>query len=272
MSPRPFRLAPSFREKIWGVTNLEPWFRPTSEKIGEVWFLLPGPDPLPIMVKFIFTSELLSVQVHPYDAYAWANDGIPGKTEMWHVLRAEPGARLALGFREPVTRERLRHAALTGEIEELLQWFPVSAGQTYFIPPGTVHALGPAITLCEIQQNSDITYRLYDYGRPRQLHLEKALDVSNLGPHPGPSIPQGNVLASCDYFVTRQIELGSAASYQPEPEECQLLVVTRGTGRIGDERFAPGEVWMVPPGAAPPALTSEGEARLLRAYLPRRRN
>jgi mannose-6-phosphate isomerase len=270
MSVQPTRLIPSYREKIWGVTNLEPWFGPPTEKIGEVWFLTPGPDPLPILVKLIFTSELLSVQVHPDNEYAWSHGDISGKTEMWYILRAEPGAQLALGFRETITRERLREVSVSGEIEQLLQWFPVSPGQAYFVPPRTVHALGPGITLCEIQQNADITYRLYDYGRPRELHLEKAVGVSNLGPHPGPLVPEGNLLASCDYFVTEQMDLESAVRYQPDPEHLHLLVVLEGRGLMGEERFAAGEVWMVPSAAKPFSLAAEGKVRLLRTYLPGR--
>lgn len=269
MTPAPFPLTPSFREKVWGVYDLSPWFAPTGEKIGEVWFLAPANDPLPILVKFIFTSERLSVQVHPDDAYALAHDGTPGKTEMWYILRAEPGAKLALGFREPISRERARQAALSGEIEDLLQWFEVRPGQVYFIPPGTVHALGEGIVLCEIQENTDITYRLYDYGRPRELHLEKALDVARLEPHPGPSVPQGHVLASCDYFVTERFDVEAPVVYEPETDRFHLLVVLEGQGRFAEREFRMGQVWMVPAGAGPFRIQTE-RARLLKTYLPRK--
>ena len=269
MNKRPFRLTPSFREKIWGVANLAPWFPPPSEKIGEVWFLMPEQGPLPILVKFIFTSQRLSVQVHPDDAYARAHHDVSGKTEMWHILRADPGARLALGFRETISRERLRQAAVSGEIEQLLEWFPVTAGQTVLVPPGTVHALGPGITLCEIQQNADITYRLYDYGRPRELHLEKAVGCSKTGPHPGPSIAQGNLLASCDYFVTERFEPSSSIEYRPDSERFHLLVVLEGSGMIDGRRFQPGEVWRVPEGTETFTLSPVGEVRMLRTYLPK---
>src|SRR5271165_3300984 len=171
---QPKRLQPRFLEKVWGSTRLEPWFESTGAKIGEVWF--EGAGPLPILVKFIFTTEKLSVQVHPDDVYAAKHHNSRGKTEMWHVLAAAPGARIAAGFREPVSAERLRAGALSGEIEELLAWHEARPGDTFFIPAGTVHAIGAGLTLCEIQQFSDITYRLYDYGRPRELHLAKALD------------------------------------------------------------------------------------------------
>jgi mannose-6-phosphate isomerase len=263
MSSRPFRLVPSFREKIWGVTDLEPWFRLPSGRIGEVWFLHPDGEHLPVLVKFIFTSERLSIQVHPGDAYALEHDGIPGKTEMWHILRAEPGAQLALGLRETVSRERLRESAVSGEIERLLRWFPVNAGETYFVPPGTVHALGPGIVLCEIQQNSDNTYRLYDYGRPRELHLDKALDVATRGPHSGASEIAGNRLGACDSFVVDRLEIESTTEHPMVAESFHQLVVLDGSGSIGQERFSRGEVWMAPRGCDPLTIQPDSHARLL---------
>jgi len=176
---QPVRLKPSLREKVWGKTALEPWFSNSARPIGEAWFL--GDRELPLLVKLIFTSERLSVQVHPDDG----EDGPRGKTEMWYILDAEPGAAIALGFREPITREQLREAARTGEIEELLNWIPVKKGETYFTPAHTVHAIGAGIVLCEIQQNSDVTYRLWDYGRPREIHIEKAVPIADLTVHPG---------------------------------------------------------------------------------------
>ena len=175
----PLRLTPSFREKIWGSTRLEPWFPNSERKIGEVWF--EGVDHLPLLIKFLFTSEKLSVQVHPDDDYARVHHDSRGKTEMWHILAAEPGARIAAGFREPITTDQLTAAALSGEIEDLLAWFEAMPGDTFFIPAGTVHAIGAGLVLCEIQQHSDVTYRLYDYGRPRELHLDQR--SSRLRPH-----------------------------------------------------------------------------------------
>ena len=127
---------------------------------------------MPLLVKLLFTSDNLSVQVHPGDAYAREHHNSRGKTEMWHILRAEPEAKIALGLRERVTPERLREAAQSGEIMELLNWVPARPGDTFFVPAGTIHAIGGGLALCEMQQHSDITYRLYDYGRPRELHLE----------------------------------------------------------------------------------------------------
>ena len=123
---KPVRLTPSLREKVWGRTRLAPWFSDSERKIGEVWYV--AKHELPLLVKLIFTSERLSVQVHPDDG----EDGLLGKSEMWHILDAEPGAAIALGFRERIARERLREAARTGELEQLLNWIPVKAGDTYY--------------------------------------------------------------------------------------------------------------------------------------------
>jgi mannose-6-phosphate isomerase len=172
----PIRLPTRFLEKVWGTEDLAPWYPNLGEKIGEVWF----DADLPLLIKFVFTSGALSVQVHPDDTFAGAHENSRGKTEMWYILRADPGAQLAIGFLETITPERLRESAASGEIEKLLNWIPVDAGDAFFIPAGTVHAIGAGLAICEIQQHSDITYRLYDYGRPRELQLEKAAQVSSL--------------------------------------------------------------------------------------------
>jgi mannose-6-phosphate isomerase len=272
MSLEPTRLVPFFREMPWGVTNLEPWFSapPPGKSIGEVWFSC---DQVPILVKFIFTSDRLSIQVHPGDADAALLEGTSGKTEMWHILRAEPGARIALGPCQAITREQLREAALSGEIERLVRFLPLQPGETYFVYPGTIHTIGPGVVLCEIQQNIDLTYRLYDYGRPRQLHLEKAVQVAELRPHPGPSIPvsvseSATLLASCPYFATERWELTAGIIYRPDPQRSDLLVALEGSGNLGAQPFAPGQVWLIPAAAEPFLLQANGSACLLRTYVP----
>ena len=234
----PLSLRPRFLEKIWGATHLEPWFSDSQVKIGEVW--LEADRPLPLLVKFLFTTGKLSVQVHPGDAYAALHHHSPGKTEMWHVLRAEPGSQIAAGFREPITKERIAAAARSGEIENLLQWFDARPGDTFFLPAGTVHAIGAGLVMCEIQQNSDITYRLYDYGRPRELHLDAALAVSHLGQHHARVEPQGDVLLRCEYFTVRRLELDRAIQYSPAAAG-EFLISIDGCG----------EAWYAPPGTAP---------------------
>jgi mannose-6-phosphate isomerase len=284
MSLEPIRTLPSLHEKVWGSTALEPWFASCGKTIGEIW--LTGDDNRtcaggtvgellgrsPLLVKFIFTSERLSVQVHPDDAHAAARGYANGKTEMWHVLRAEPGACVAIGLRESVTRERLREAALSGEIVDLLHWLPARAGDTFFVPAGAVHAIGPGLALCEVQQNSDVTYRLYDYGRPRELHLDDALAVAALEPFPQPAqaveAPGCRLLAHCRYFHAELIDLSSTLRYRPDATRANILVFLEGGGALGGSRFAPGQAWIVPECAQPFDLKPDGAARLLRVYVP----
>jgi mannose-6-phosphate isomerase len=190
---------------------------------------------------------------------------------MWHILRAESGAKIALGFREPVSRERLREAARSGEIERLLHWFPVEAGETYFTPARTVHAIGGGIALCEIQQYSDVTYRLYDYGRPRELHLDQAVAISDLGDHPGAShakaLPGGRKeLVRCKYFETELIEMAGPRR-AIEIEGSGLLIFIEGSGNLAGEAFQMGEVWQLPVGMWPLHLNS-APVRALRVIAP----
>ncbi|MBV8730534.1 MAG: class I mannose-6-phosphate isomerase [Acidobacteriia bacterium] len=263
----PQRLTPSLREKVWGRKRLAPWFADSSEPVGEVWY--EAACELPLLVKLLFTSERLSIQVHPDDG-----EGVPrGKTEMWHILEAEPGARIALGFREPVTPLQLAEACSTGEIEELVNWFPVKPGETYFTPAHTVHAIGAGIVLCEIQQNSDVTYRLWDYGRPRELHLEQGLRVSHTGVHPGPVEPTPlsdghDLLVRSHHFVTESLRLLPGATFAPTREACQLLICVEGRGTVGVHPISPGEVWFLPAESHPSPVRAETPMRLLRSYAP----
>lgn len=175
------KLERRYVEKPWGRTELPPIFDPPpGERIGEVWFA--GDAELPLLAKYIFTSERLSIQVHPNDAQARERGLAQGKSECWYILDAEPGATLGLGLKRKVARDELRTAALDGSIEQLMDWRPVASGDFVFVPSGTVHAIGAGISLLEFQQNSDVTYRLYDYGRPRELHLGDGIAVSNAEP------------------------------------------------------------------------------------------
>ena len=171
-------------EKPWGINALPRQFCAFQSKtVGEIWF--DPPPALPdILIKYIFTSKKLSVQVHPSDAdTAAAGLGRQGKEECWLITSAEPGASLAIGFKQELDAEAVRAAALDGSIEDLLVWHPVAAGDFFYIPAGTVHTIGAGVSLVEVQQTSDITYRLYDYGRPRELHLDEALAVAKLAPY-----------------------------------------------------------------------------------------
>lgn len=177
------KLPTRFVEKPWGRCALPPMFdAPEGEPLGEVWFA--GPEDLPLLVKYIFTSERLSIQVHPNDEQARERGLRQGKNECWYILEAEPGAELGLGLKEAIARDELRAAALDGSIETLIDWRPVRPGDFFMVPAGTVHAIGAGISLLEFQQNADVTYRLYDYGRPRELHLDDGIAVSLAEPYP----------------------------------------------------------------------------------------
>lgn len=171
--------------KPWGMDCLPAPFNDYQgeERIGEIWFEPPATlDKL--LVKYLFTSEALSVQVHPSDAQTIASgNGFQGKEECWLILDAEPGAKLGIGFTASIDADAMRAAAQDGSIEKRLAWHEVKSGDFVYIPANTVHAIGAGITLIEVQQNSDITYRLYDYGRPRELHLDMAIAVAEGRPH-----------------------------------------------------------------------------------------
>ena len=263
----PTRLTRSLREKVWGKTQLEPWFANSPAPVGEAWFL--ADRELPLLVKLIFTSERLSVQVHPDDG----EDGPRGKTEMWHILEAEPGAAIALGFREPITRERLVESTRTGEIERLLNWIEVKPGQTYFTPAHTVHAIGAGLVLCEIQQHSDVTYRLWDYGRPRPIHVEQGVPISDLTVHPGAARPvrvdqHRDELVRCRHFVTELVRLGTGAFETPQPRKCQLWICLEGTGTIGTQPYRRGEVWLLAETGPEPGIKAAESSRFLRTFVP----
>lgn len=262
MSVSVFQIEPRFVERVWGVHQLAPFYADSDKKIGEVWFQL-EPD-FPILVKFLFTAERLSVQVHPDDEFARVNESCRGKTEMWHILNTQPGASIALGMKAAVTPEQFQAAVHDNTVEELLEWVPVVPGETYFAEAGTVHAIGAGVTLCEIQQNSDVTYRLYDYGRGRELHIEKGLKVSQLGCYQG----RRELPVECCHFLTEELRLNEDQTYRPLPGRDQLLIVLEGEGTLAGEPFRAGQVWAVRAGAAQFELTIHQAARLLRASPP----
>jgi mannose-6-phosphate isomerase len=249
----PKKLASTVHEKIWGATETEPWHRNEERrKIGEIWFK--ASDFVPLLVKFLFTSDNLSVQVHPRDGYARKHHNSRGKTEMWHILRAEPEARIALGLRETVTPERLKQVALSGEIMELLNWIPAHQGDTFFVPAGTIHAIGGGLALCEIQQHSDITYRLYDYGRPRELHLDHAIAVSNLEPATSGPV---RLPFECAYFRTERFTVNRSPATLGSPAQDTLYIALEGNGSLAGEPFQAGEAWEAAAGSEPFEIRSQ---------------
>jgi len=178
------KLKRKFVEKPWGQDALPAIFDGEGGlKIGEIWFEPPKGISPQLMVKYLFTSEKLSIQVHPNDRQA-RRAGFPhGKEESWFILDAKPDAVLGLGLKKPVSTTKLKTAAIVGEIEQLIDWKPAKKGDFFHVPAGTIHAIGPGISLVEVQRNVDITYRLYDYGRPRELHLDEAIAVAKLKPY-----------------------------------------------------------------------------------------
>jgi len=247
------QLQPQQHHRVWGSHRLEPWFPNTTEKIGEVWFSQPESA---VLVKFLFATENLSVQVHPGDAMAQQHGHPRGKTEMWHILKTAPEAKIALGFHSPVTADQVRQAALDGSIMGLLRWLPVHPGETWFIPAGTVHAIGAGVTVCEVQQNSDVTYRLFDYGRGRELHLAESLQAADLSYRAGPPATEAGVQVDCPYFQVSRIDLDGKTNI----DTASLVIALNGSGTIGTESFRQGEVFSIS-NSGP--LTLTGQATLL---------
>lgn len=201
------RLATRMVAKVWGRDTLPaPFAAPPGTRIGEIWFE-PPPEVPQVLVKYLFTSEKLSVQVHP--SVASALPGEAGKEECWLVLEAQGDARLAIGFEREVSRAEIAAAARDGTIESLLNWHEARPGDLFYLPAGTVHAIGPGLALVEVQQTSDTTFRLYDYGRPRELHLDRGLEVAEGTPYAAEhrrSIADGPVLVEGPHFRLDRIE------------------------------------------------------------------
>jgi mannose-6-phosphate isomerase len=182
---------------------------------------------------------------------------------MWHVLAAEPGAVIGLGLREHITRERLREAALSGEIERLINWVEAHPGDTFYVEAGTIHAIGAGLTVCEIQQNSDVTYRLYDYGRRRELHLDHGVTVASCEPYYG----RVRLPLDCDFFLTEELRWTGQHTYRSAGPGEHFLIVLEGSGTMEGEAFTAGEVWSVPENAAFAVVPSE-PVRVLRTKPP----
>lgn len=234
-------------EKPWGRHHLWPGFEDPAgagEPVGEIWFQTPGDASPDLLIKYLFTSEKLSVQVHPDDASARAAGYPRGKDEAWVILAAEPDSTIALGTLEPMSQEALRAASLDGSIEHLLDWKPVKAGDYFYSPARTVHAIGAGITLVEVQQNVDLTYRLYDYGRPRELHLGEGVAVSDAVPFvaqdaPGKVADGRIILAEGPKFV---LERWSAGTLDVDLADATgWLVPLAGSGTVDGVAWQAGQ-------------------------------
>lgn len=247
-----FRLNTRLIEKPWGRCDLPPPFvdaAPKGEKIGEVWFTMPEGQPEPeLLVKYLFTSERLSIQVHPDDALARAH-GLPrGKDEAWYILHADPHATIGIGTHQVMSPEELRAAIEDGSIEEKLDWKPVKAGDCYYSPARTVHAIGPGLALIEVQQNVDVTYRLYDYGRPRELHLEEGIEASIAEPFPAPPPPEPvapgrTLMTRGDKLSIERWQGAGAYSLDFGPERFWLIPM-HGAGTVDGQAMQAGECWI----------------------------
>jgi mannose-6-phosphate isomerase len=323
----PARLAPVFVPRIWGARDLSPLFPDHSSEpepigeawltgnecrfasgefagrtLGEVWPSLPGEwtgtrlrnvPRIPLLVKFIFPEDKLSVQVHPDDVYAEQHEaaaGGVGKTEMWYVVTARPGAGLRVGLLPGVTRESLGRAIVDGTVENCLASVAVNTGDAVFVPAGTAHTICPGVVLCEVQQHSDITYRVFDYdrvgpdGKRRQLHIRQALDVMHFGEPAAAGgglcdpvrISHGGVtetfFAACRHFAMERWEFQERIAAVTSPEHFDLLIFLEGKGRIefadGSESYAPAEAWLLPAALGAYQLVPESQSTLLRAYVP----
>jgi mannose-6-phosphate isomerase len=280
---------PIVQERIWGVTELPAWYAQpeAGKRIGEVWLTAEScvaadgpwqgkslaemaklrPDAMggaefPLLIKVLLPREKLSVQVHPNDAEAQAM-GLPrGKSECWYVLSAEPGAAVALGFREEVSKEQVRAAITNGTLEDKLNNLPVKAGDMVYVDAGTVHAIGPGMVVLETQQYSDVTYRLYDYGRPRELHVDAGLAVSKTKTAAGlvpPVTMQSFVrLVASPYFVVDRFTMDGEASLGLA-DQMQMLVALGEDCFVGERKLKPGCVVVLPTEGTAYGLRGKGD-------------
>lgn len=238
-------------EKPWGQLGLPAGFASEpGRRTGEIWFEHPEQRALPLLAKYLFTGERLSVQVHPSDAEARLSGAPFGKTECWYVMSAEPDATIAVGFRGPVPAEDVRQAALDGSIEHMLAWRQVRTGDFIFVPAGTVHAIGAGLSILELQQASDLTYRLFDYGRERRLHLDDALKVASLTPavasHFGHAEPQEDrILISAPQFSL--VHASSEAGARSMRERQRWMLPVLGSLESDGQCASVGECLLVPP-------------------------
>jgi mannose-6-phosphate isomerase len=277
----PFGIEPRFTARVWGFRDLRPWYDRVAEgePIGEVWLtgdeclIATGPkkgeklgaifstshDAMvgagapagsPLLIKVIFAREKLSVQVHPDDKMAQKYGEPRGKTECWYALAAEPGAEVAAGLKPGTTMEQVKEEIAAGTLESSLNAVPVAHGDMVFVDSGTVHAIWPGSILLETQQNSDTTYRMFDYGRGRELHIEKSLEATKLVTRAGKIAPRRLadrfVLIDVEYFRMERIPVeGSRTSESLRGEEkpgLAYLFAAAGAGRITGAGFEPVEL------------------------------
>jgi mannose-6-phosphate isomerase len=237
------------KPKPWGSLDLRPWSQASTSDgpIGELWFERPGlaAPKTALLLKLLLTTEPLSIQVHPDDAFARSIGLSNGKTEAWYILSAIPGAKVAVGLTYPRSAAELRTAITDGSIANIVHWHPVHQGDVVSVPAGTIHAIGSGIVLAEIQQHSDATFRLFDYGRQRELHIESAIAVATAGPREVQSPPERlsdarMVLTVNSYFALEQVDLAPGSVWTLDaPKETWLLAI-EGHAQLGSTRLAVG--------------------------------
>jgi mannose-6-phosphate isomerase len=310
----PFLMLPEFHERVWGTRDLRPYFSRgvEGEPIGEVWLtgeecrVANGPlagqtlrdlalhygaaltgeaarefNRFPLLIKFLYPRQKLSVQVHPDDEGARRVGQACGKTECWYVARAVEGAQVGLGLRPGITREMLRMAIEANQAEHMLNWQDVHAGEMIYVDAGTVHAIGANSIVVETQQNSDITYRLYDYGRPRQLHLEEGMAAIREKTHAGWVTPQAEshanseVLLSSPCFIVEHYKLEAPLTLTAPAgnSSVQVLVCLDGGAVVDCAASQPlpfmrGEAVVIPADSPSVTLRPQWQAEILRMRLP----
>ena len=262
--------------KPWGSTDLRPWseFQSNGIAIGELWFQrasMTAPPPA-LLLKVLFTKEALSIQVHPDDAFAQSMGMAHGKTEAWYILSAAPGAKVAIGLKEQLTAPQLRASIEDGSIVNLVQWHLVLKGDAIFVPAGTIHAIGPGLVVAEIQQRSDATYRLFDYGRKRELHVDNAVAAAHAGPAICQSVQRRltesrTLLVASSHFVLERIDLFSKSSWELRAGHETWLFVLEGHARIGLMNAFAGEAIFMEAERACIKVGADGLKGLL-AYVP----
>lgn len=295
------KLYPECKDNIWGGVKLRDKYGKKTEKeiVAESWelsFHKDGPTRLengktlqetataaelgkncegfpffPVLAKLIDAKQDLSVQVHPSDSYALKNENSFGKTEMWYIVEADEGAGIYLGFKKDVTQAEYEKAIADHTLTELLNFFEVKAGECYFIPSGTIHAIGQGCLICEIQQNSNLTYRVYDYGRKdkngneRELHVEKALKVTNLAKYEYAPLAintdMGTLLGLSRYFTTTSVQVNGSKSIYVDNGSFKCAICVEGSGEIAAKKVSLGDSWFIPAGYG--EVTLKGDMHLI---------
>jgi len=258
--------------KPWGVSDLRPWssIDGTNDAVGELWFERADKDApsSALLLKLLFTSQPLSIQVHPDDTFARAMGMPNGKSEAWYIVSAEPDAKIGIGLKHRVTPQELRASIRNGSIVELVQWRPVAQGDVIFIPAGTIHALGAGIVLAEIQQHSDATFRLFDYGRERELHEDDGVAVAHAWPlrsasNPTRITPERTILVASRHFVFEKLELPEGSSWALLAERETWILVLDGHAAIGLAAVSVGEAVFVSGGRASIEVGANGLSALV---------